>query len=409
MDLALMDWLNLVLRWIHLIVGIAWIGSSFYFVWQDNSLEATADDPERKRLQGEIWMVHGGGFYHAKKYKVAPPDLPQHLHWFKWEAYTTWMSGMSLLVVVYYLSGPAFLLPLGSELGYLGGIAVGLGSLIGGWVVYDLICRSPLGKDDRILALSVVAFIAVLTYVLTHVLSGRAAFLHVGATLGTIMAANVFHVIMPNQRKTVAAMQAGQTPDPIWGLKGKQRSVHNTFVTLPVLFLMISNHYPGLTEHPYSWLVLLAVAAIGAAVRLAFVLRHTGRMKPWMLPACLVAFLAVIGATAATRDLGGAPVSAPLAEGEEAAPDTLEPVVMAIVAARCQTCHSRKPTYEGFDEPPKGVVLETPADLRHWAGPVLVQAVHGETMPLGNLTQIRPEERALLGQWLENKTEGNDQ
>jgi uncharacterized membrane protein len=408
MDLALMDWLNLAIRWIHLIVGIAWIGSSFYFVWKDNSLEATADDPNRDRLQGEIWMVHGGGFYHALKYKVAPPNLPAHLHWFKWEAYTTWLSGFSLLVVVYYLSGPAFLLPLGSTLGHMGGVAVGLGSLILGWLVYDLLCRSPLGRNDTVLALAVVAYVVALSIVLTHLLSGRAAYLHVGATLGTIMAANVFHVIMPNQRKTVAAMQAGETPDPIWGKKGKQRSVHNTYITLPVLFLMISNHYPALYEHPYSWAVLLGVIAVGALVRQAFVLRHTGRMRPWMLPACFALFVGVIVATAATRDLGTAPAT-PSTADDEALPDTLEPVAMAIVATRCQACHSPIPTYEGFDEPPKGVVLVTPADVRRWAGPVLTQAVHDEIMPLGNITDMRPEERALLGQWLEGKTEGTDQ
>lgn len=396
MDLALMDWLNMVGRWIHLIVGIAWIGSSFYFVWQDNSLEATADDPERKRLHGEIWMVHGGGFYHAKKYKVAPPGLPEHLHWFKWEAYSTWLSGMALLVIVYYLTGAAAMLPPGSGLGWGGGVAVGLASLAGGWLAYDLMCRSPLGRDDRLLAVGVVVLVTVLTVVLTQVLAGRAAFLHVGATLGTIMVGNVFFVIIPNQRRMVAAMRKGEVPDPVWGLKGKQRSVHNTYFTLPVLFLMISNHYPALYGHPYSWALLLAIGAVGALVRHAFVLRHGGRMRPWMLPAAGAALVAVMVATAATRSLAPAPAVAETS----AEADPLAPVALAIVEARCTACHAAAPTFEGFDAPPKGIVLETAADLRQWSGPVLEQAVRSEAMPLGNVTTMQPEERALLGRWL---------
>lgn len=400
MDLALLDWLNLLGRWIHLIVGIAWIGSSFYFVWQDNSLEAAADDPERRRLHGEIWMVHGGGFYHARKYKVAPPGLPQHLHWFMWEAYSTWLSGFALLVIVYYLSGPAFLLPPGSPLGHLGGVAVGLGSLTGGWIVYDLLCRSPLGRSDRLLAVAVVALVAVLTFALTQVLSGRAAFLHVGAMLGTIMVANVFFVIIPNQRRMVAAMRRGETPDPVLGLKGKQRSVHNTYITLPVLFLMISNHYPAIYAHPWSWALLLAIGAVGALVRHAFVLRHGGRMRPWMLPAAGVAMLVVVVVTAATRSLAPAPAAASASGGAAGPAGGLGPVAMAIVAQRCTACHAATPTFEGFDAPPKGVVLETAEDVRRWSGPVAAQAVHGEAMPLGNLTEMQPEERALLGRWL---------
>ncbi|GAA0583412.1 urate hydroxylase PuuD [Caenispirillum bisanense] len=401
MDLALLDWLNLIGRWIHLIVGIAWIGSSFYFVWQDNSLEPTADDPDRKRLHGEIWMVHGGGFYHAKKYKVAPPDLPAHLHWFKWEAYSTWMSGMALLAIVYYLSGPAIMLPPGSGLGHAGAVAVGLGALAGGWIVYDLMCRSPLGRDDRWLAVGVVVFVTLLTWGLTQVLAGRAAFLHVGATLGTIMVGNVFFVIIPNQRRMVDAMRRGETPDPVLGLKGKQRSVHNTYFTLPVLFLMISNHYPALYGHPYSWAVLLGVGAVGALVRHAFVLRHGGRMRGWMPPAAAAAMVAVMVATAASRSLAPTPAVAAGGAGADAdAADTLGPVVLRIVEQRCTACHAAAPSFDGFDEAPKGIRLETLADLRQWSGPVIEQAVTGEAMPLGNVTDMQPEERALLGRWL---------
>lgn len=399
MDAALIDWLNLIGRWIHLITGIAWIGTSFYFVWQDNSLTATADDPKRERLHGEIWMVHGGGFYHARKYKVAPPGLPEHLHWFKWEAYSTWLSGMALLAVVYYLSGPAILVPPGSGLSHGAAVAIGLGGLALSWIVYDLLCRSPLARDDRWLAAAVVALVAVLAYAMTALLSGRAAFLHVGAAHGTIMVGNVFFVIIPNQRRMVEALRRGETPDPALGRRGKQRSVHNTYFTLPVLFLMISNHYPAVYGHPHAWLLLLGLAAIGAAVRHAFVLRHTGRMRPWMLPSAAAAMAVLVTATALTRE-GPVASTAVAAVEVEADADPLAPVVMAIVRERCTACHAAAPTFPGFEAPPKGVVLETPADLRQWAGAVIAQSVASEAMPVGNVTEMQPEERALLGRWL---------
>lgn len=403
MDIIGLDWLNLIARWIHLIVGIAWIGSSFYFVWQDNSLLPTQDDPERKRLQGDIWMVHGGGFYHAQKYKVAPPNLPDHLHWFKWEAYSTWLSGAALLVIVYYLGGAAFMVPAGSDLSHGAAVGIGIAALAGGWLVYDGLCRSPLGRNDKALAVAVVVLVAVLTYALTHLLSGRAAFLHVGAALGTIMAANVFFVIIPNQRKSVTAMRAGRTPDPVWGLKGKQRSVHNTYFTLPVLFLMISNHYPAAYGHPQSWLVLLALAAIGVAVRHVFVLRHTGRAKGWMLPAAGVAMVALVAGVSLTRTMGSTPATAAgPATAEEVEPGDLAPVAAAIVQARCAACHAAQPTWEGFDAPPMGVALETPEQMRHWAAKIHQQAVASEAMPLGNVTGMQPEERALLARWIES-------
>lgn len=401
MELPGLEWLNLIARWIHLIVGIAWIGSSFYFVWQDNSLLPTKDDPERKTLQGDIWMVHGGGFYHARKFKIAPPDLPSHLHWFKWEAYSTWLSGFALLVLVYYLGGATYMMPAGGDLSQGAAVAIGLGALAGSWLVYDLLCRSPLGRDDRWLAVAVVVLVAVLSYAMTHLLSGRAAFLHVGAALGTIMVANVFFVIIPNQRRSVNAMRAGETPDPVWGMKGKQRSVHNTYFTLPVLFLMISNHYPIAYDHPHSWLVLLALAAVGAAVRHVFVLRHTHRAKAWMLPAVGAAMVAVILAVTATRTLNAPATASTTAEPLTAeAAGSLTPVVTAIVQSRCTACHAAQPTWEGFDAAPMGVVLETPEHIRHWAAKIHEQAVASEAMPLGNVTEITPEERALLGRWI---------
>ena len=397
MELAILDWLNLIARWAHVIVGIAWIGSSFYFVWKDNSLTPSADDPKQKRLQGEIWMVHGGGFYHAQKYKVAPRHLPEDLHWFKWESYSTWLTGMALLAIVYYLAGPSVLLPLDSQLGYGAGIAVGLGLLAGGWLVYDGLCRSPVAKDDRLLGLAVVALIVAITYLALWLLSERAAFLHVGAAMATIMTANVFFTIIPNQKKIVAAMRAGETPDPKLGLAGKQRSVHNTYLTLPVVFLMLSNHYPMVYGHPYAGVLLLAICALGALVRHAFVLRHTGRMPVWLLPATGAAMAVLIVGAAGVQTLQ--PTDAPAA-AEAGGTDPLQPVAMAIVQQRCTVCHAREPSYQGFDAPPKGIVLETPAEVRRWSSSVLQQSVDSHAMPIGNVTQMQPEERELLARWL---------
>jgi uncharacterized membrane protein len=343
-------------------------------------------------------MVHGGGFYHAQKYKVAPRHLPEELHWFKWESYSTWLTGMALLAIVYYLAGPSVLLPAESELGYAGGVAVGLGLLAGGWLVYDGLCRSPVAKDDRVLGAAVVALIVALTYLALWLLNDRAAFLHVGAAMATIMTANVFFTIIPNQKKIVAAMRAGETPDPKLGLAGKQRSVHNTYLTLPVVFLMLSNHYPTVYGHPYAGVLLLAICALGALVRHAFVLRHTGRMPVWLLPASGAAMAVLIVGAAGVKTL--APNEAPAAAEATGGADHLRPVAMTIVEQRCTVCHAREPSDRGFDAPPKGIVLETPAQVRRWSSSVLQQSVDSHAMPIGNVTQMQSEERALLARWL---------
>ena len=398
-----LDWLRLVARWIHLIVGIAWIGASFYFVWQDDSLEPAAEDPEQERLQGEVWMVHGGGFYNARKFKVAPPNLPEHLHWFKWEAYSTWLSGISLLILIYYFGASIYMLPPGSGLTPLEAVAIGVVSIGGAWVLYDLLCRSPLGRDDRVLAVAVAVLVAVLAYGLSHLLSGRAAFIHVGAAIGTIMVANVFFVIIPNQREAVDQMLRGEAPDPALGRESKQRSVHNTYFTLPVLFLMISNHYAMVTGHAYSWALLLGIAAIGAAVRQVFVLAHSGQARVWMLPAAGVAFAALVAAATVFQG-GDAPDAAaeaePMPAGSTGVPFA---AVQAIVQARCVACHAAEPYFTGIDAPPKGVILETPAQIRQWAPQIETQVVKSDAMPLGNATGMRPEERALIALWLRDR------
>ena len=398
-----LDWLRLVARWIHLIVGIAWIGASFYFVWQDDSLEPAPEDPRQDRLQGEVWMVHGGGFYHARKYKVAPPNLPERLHWFKWEAYSTWLSGISLLILIYYFGASIYMLPPGSGLTPVEAVAIGVAAIGGAWVLYDLLCRSPLGRDDRVLAITVAALVAGLAYGLSHLLSGRAAFIHVGAALGTIMVANVYFVIIPNQREAVAQMLRGETPDPALGRESKQRSVHNTYFTLPVLFLMISNHYAMITGHPWNWALLLGISAVGAAVRQVFVLHHSGHARVWMLPAAGLVFVALVAAATVFRDSGTPEATAeaePVPAGAGGVPFA---AVQAIVQARCVACHAAKPNFTGIEAPPKGVILETAEQIRQWAPQIETQVVKTEAMPLGNATGMRPEERALLGLWLRDR------
>src|SRR5581483_8187704 len=287
MDAYWFEFFSMLVRWLHIIAGIAWIGASFYFIWLDNSLDPPDPESEaaKKGVAGELWAVHGGGFYNPQKYAVAPPSLPQKLHWFKWEAYTTWLSGTALLIMVYWLNAGAMMLdPSLSVVSPTVAVLIGLGSMIASWLVYDLLCRSPLGRRDGLLGLVVFALIIGLAWWLSTQLSGRAAYIHVGAAIGTIMAANVLFVIIPGQRRMVGAMRAGKLPDPRDGKRGKQRSVHNNYFTLPVLFLMISNHYAGTYQHPYSWAILGLIAAAGVSIRHFFNLHHKGRFA-WQYPA----------------------------------------------------------------------------------------------------------------------------
>ncbi|MCB1808287.1 MAG: urate hydroxylase PuuD, partial [Candidatus Competibacteraceae bacterium] len=304
----LIDWLSLAARWLHLITGIAWIGASFYFVWLDNHLLPPRDPKDSARgIGGEVWSVHGGGFYQAQKFKVAPAFLPEPLHWFKWEAYWTWMSGTFLLALIYWYGAEIYLIdPTVAALSKPVAIAIGVGTLVLGWLVYDVLCKSRLGQNDRLLGVAVCLFTVLVAYGLCQVFSGRGAFIHYGAMLGTIMVANVFFVIMPGQRELVSATEAGRSPDPTPGLKAKQRSVHNTYFTLPVLFVMISNHYAMTYGHAYNWLILLAISLIGALIRVYFVARHKGPASPWPLLAAALLTLALVAALAprTTPDTG---------------------------------------------------------------------------------------------------------
>jgi uncharacterized membrane protein len=386
MDAAyLSDWANLLLRWLHLITGIAWIGTSFYFIGLDNQLEPARDG--NPRVAGEQWSIHGGGFYHKQKYLVAPERLPERLHWFKWEAYWTWISGFALFVLIYWGQASTYLVdPAVLDMPAWLAVMLSAALLVGGWVGYDLLCKSRHGENEAVLGAIGALALAVVAFVACHVFGGRGAFLQVGAMTGTIMVANVAMVIIPGQRRMVAAMQAGQAPDPKYGRWGKQRSVHNTYLTLPVIFIMISPHYPMTYQSRWNWLVLLAIGLSGALVRQYFVLRQKGANPVW-LPAAATGVVALLVWTGAPERPTGAAEAPPFAE------------VQTIVASRCVACHAARPTQEGFAAPPKGVVMETPQQIRRWAA-AMRQQVQTEAMPPGNLTEITPEERARLVAWV---------
>ena len=384
------EWLNLIVRWLHLIVGIAWIGASFYFVWLDNTIRppAPGSELEKKGVSGELWAVHGGGFYHPQKYLVAPKELPQELHWFKWEAYSTWLSGLALLLVLYYFNASAMMIDRSiADLAPWQAIAVGLVSLVTGWLVYDALCRSPIGHSDAVVGIIVFLLAVGAAFVLSRLLSGRAAYIHVGAMLGTIMAANVLMVIIPGQRKMVEAMREGRSPDPVYGKRGKQRSVHNNYFTLPVLFIMISNHYAMTYNHAWNWLVLASIMAAGVLIRHFFNLKHRGRIA-WGYPAAGCAILLAVAIAIAPR---------PLPSSSGAAPSIA--AVQAVIDRRCVTCHSDKPTHAGFAAAPAGVMLQTQDLIRQHGARIHAQAVQLKAMPLGNLTHMTDEERALIGAW----------
>ena len=401
------EWANLLVRWLHLITGIAWIGASFYFVWLDNSIRPPkpGSDLAKKGVSGELWAVHGGGFYNPQKYLVAPAELPEELHWFKWEAYATWITGIAMLFIVYYFNASAMMVDKSvANLTGLEAVGVGVGTLVAGWIVYDLLCRSPLGKKEGLLGLVMFVFIVAVAYMLTHLLSGRAAYIHVGAMIGTIMVGNVLMVIIPGQRKLVEAMKEGKSPDPIHGRRGKQRSVHNNYFTLPILFIMISNHYAMTYTHAYSWLVLAAIMAAGVLIRHFFNLRHKGKVSVGY-PIAGVALLLAVAVAIAPRPV--APVAAaavaPGAEGmaaaAPAAPDFAK--IQAIITQRCASCHSDKPTQAGFATAPAGMLLQTPDLIRQHAAKVFQRAVQTKDMPLANMTQMTDEERAEIAAWFQ--------
>ncbi|WGG49503.1 urate hydroxylase PuuD [Rugamonas sp. DEMB1] len=389
-----LEWLNLIVRWLHVITGIAWIGASFYFVWLDNSIRppAPGSDLAKKGVSGELWAVHGGGFYNPQKYLVAPAELPKDLHWFKWEAYTTWLSGFALLTIAYYFNAQAMMIDKDvADIGSWQAVGLGLGSLLVGWTVYDLLCRSPLGKHDFWFGVVVFALIVAAGFGLTHWLSGRAAYIHVGAMIGTIMVANVLMLIIPGQRKMVEAMAAGGLPDPVHGQRAKQRSVHNNYFTLPVLFIMISNHYAMTYRNDRAWLVLAFIMAAGVSIRHFFNLRHKGRTE-WRYPMFGVALLLAVAVAIAPPRPAAVAVADPAAAFAK---------VQAVVAQRCASCHSAHPSQPGFATAPAGVMFDGAEQIRQQSEKIYKQAVQLKAMPIGNLTNMTDAERAAIGAWFE--------
>ena len=386
-------WLNLALRWLHVIAGFSWIGASFYFVWLDNNLAPPS--PPREGVKGELWAVHGGGFYQSQKFLTAPPEMPEHLHWFKWEAYATWLSGFGLLCVLYYWDAPVYLIDTAKvAFSHWGAVAAGIGSIAGGLAVYELLCRSPLAGKPRLFAVLWYLVLVAFAFGLTRIFADRGAFIHVGAIIGTVMAANVLLVIIPNQRKSVALLLAGKPVDPKLGATGKIRSVHNNYMTLPVIFIMISNHYPMVTGHALNWLLLALLGLAGVSIRHFFNVLHSGVVRhDYLFYGALLFMLTAIIATEVHPKLAGGP-PATFAEAQ------------GIVNTHCVMCHSPHPTHKGFSAPPNGAAFDTPEHIRKYAPLIYQRAVASKAMPLGNETGITDAERARLGSWIQAGAKG---
>ncbi|TPI76500.1 urate hydroxylase PuuD [Mesorhizobium sp. B2-8-9] len=403
MDFAIFwDWLSFAVRWLHVITGIAWIGSSFYFVALDLGLRQRPGLPAG--AFGEEWQVHGGGFYHIQKYLVAPAEMPEHLTWFKWESYATWLSGFAMLCVVYYAGADLFLIdPNVLNISVPVGILLSLATIGVGWIVYDLLCRSPLGKSDTGLMLVLYCVLVFIAWGLTHLFTGRAAFLHLGAITATIMSANVFMVIIPNQKIVVADLIAGRKPDPKYGKIAKQRSLHNNYLTLPVLFLMLSNHYPLAFGTEFNWVIASLVFIIGVLIRHYFNTVHARKGNPtWTWLGAAVLFMIIIWLSTVPKVLTGEPkTSAASAAAQIYIASAHFPAVRDTVLGRCSMCHTQEPVYEGIYHAPKGVLLDTDERIAEHAREIYIQAGRAHAMPPANVSHITDQERALLVAWFE--------
>lgn len=392
MDPYITEWLNLIIRFAHLIVGIAWIGASFYFVWLDNHLEKPPEWKAEKGISGDLWAIHGGGFYEVAKYKLAPQKMPTTLHWFKWEAYTTWITGFLLLSLMFYVGAESYLIdPRVQELTQWQAISLGLGAIVIGVGSYEILVRTKLRDHGLVLAIILFFLFTGLAYGLTEIFSARGAYMHMGAILGTIMAGNVFFGIMPSQRALVKAVEDGETPDSKYGLNAKLRSTHNTYITLPVLFIMISNHYPITYNHSANWLVLMTIIVITAAVRQYFVLRHFGKNKPMVLVGSVVATI-VLAYLIAPKVVE---LSAEQKQQTVAAHQVQE-----IIEARCSACHSETPTDDIFKTPQGGVIFTDVASIKQWAPRIKARVINSRDMPFMNKTKMTDEERLTLSLWL---------
>lgn len=391
MDPILAEWLSLGIRWVHVMTGIMWIGTSFFFIWLDSSLRHHG--APKPGIAGESWLVHGGGFYAVEKFLVAPGTMPKELHWFKYEAYFTWISGFLLLALIYYYGAEQNLIdPAVSGIRSSHAILVSLALMIGGWAIYDLMCRSPLGRNTTMLAIGVFVLVALAAYIATHFFSGRAAYLHVGAFIGTIMAANVFMIIIPNQKKVVAALLAGQEPDPAFGMQAKQRSLHNNYLTLPVVLMMISNHYPIMYESPYRWAFVIGAVVLSGLVRAYANAKNAG------VSGDRVHYLLVLAAGLGLSLMGLSVAKTTPVIAIDRKVDLVE--AASIIGQRCVTCHSAAPSDEFFRAPPKGIAFDSAAEIRRYAPMIARVAVTSKMMPLRNKTGMTEEERALLGAWI---------
>ncbi|MBN2630246.1 MAG: urate hydroxylase PuuD [Rhodobacteraceae bacterium] len=398
---VLWEWIEIAMRWTHVITVIAWIGSSFYFVALDLGLRKTPSLPPL--AHGEEWQVHGGGFYHVQKYLVAPAMMPEHLTWFKWESYATFLTGFAMLVLVYYLGAELYLIdPTVQELEVWQAVAISLASLAFGWIAYNTLCRVFVTADQTVLMLALFVVLVGMSWFYTQVFSGRAALLHLGAFTGSIMTGNVFFIIMPNQRVVVADLKAGRKPDPKYGKIAKQRSTHNNYLTLPVLFLMLSNHYPLVFATEYNWVIASLVFLMGVTIRHWFNARHARSGSPywtWAATAGLFAAIAWLSTAklSGEADAAGAAELSRAALQHAAAPGFAD--VVAIVQGRCAMCHAAEPAWDGMYWPPKGVVLETEAQIAAEARRIYLQAGISHAMPPGNLSYIEPQERLAIVRW----------
>ena len=382
-----LDWSNLLVRLLHVTAAIAWIGTSFYYIALDyHLLEPKNPADEEAGVAGEVWEIHGGGFYRVEKYRVAPRTLPSPLHWFKWEAYTTWLSGFALLIVLYYANASTYLIDRSvADISPLAAVAISVGILVVGWFIYDSFSRLLEGHD-RWLAVSIALVIAITAFGVSQVFSPRATYIQVGAMIGTWMAANVLLVIIPGQEELVAAKRAGREPDPLYGIRGKQRSIHNNYLTLPVLFAMLSNHFPFTYGHAYGWLILLVMMGLGAWIRHFFNLRNQGRVV-WAIPVSAAAGVAVLAVLMYPREAGAPARTVTFAQAA------------AVIQQRCTPCHSATPVQAGFTSAPNGVMFDTPDQITARAQQIYQQAVVTRNMPFGNLTNITPDERDTLAAW----------
>ena len=383
----LMEWLNIVIRLMHITFGIAWIGASFYFVFLENALNRK---DVRDELAGNLWAIHGGGFYYLEKYKVAPKIIPKHLHWFKYEAYFTWLSGFCLLFVVYYFNASALLIDKNVlDITPLYGIAIGVGSFVVAWIMYDLLCKSPLIKKPVWFTLIGLTILAGFAYFYSHVFSGRAAYIHFGAMIGSIMVANVFFVIIPAQKAMVKAARQGVAVNPLLGKNALARSLHNNYFTLPVLFVMISNHFPTTFGYENPWLILIIISVGTAGVKHYLNLREKGQLAVWIMPVSVLILLAGAFISAPPKNPGACNTKIEFSE------------VNTIIQARCISCHSSKPTDDVYKAPPNGVMYDTPDDIAKKKDLIMQRVVVTKTMPQNNKTNMTDKERDIIRCWIE--------